>query len=295
MDDLDERMAARVAELAGDRTSGASGLVRRAVQLIQEVRASGRPVAPAAIALCRAQPSMAPFWRLAAEALASEADPMRFDRFVARLDRSGRALVQVAVRYLAPADGRILRVATLSASGSVRAVVEALARDHQVHVSCSESRPAWEGRTLAAQLAAAGVPVTLFADAAIAQALATADAVLVGADAVTPTWILNKCGTLMLAATAAHRGVPVHVLATRDKFVPEPIAQRLAIREEPKEEVWDAAPAGVEVRNPYFERLPADLVAAVISDVGVVAAGMLPDACASAADPAAVQALLERL
>ena len=238
---------------------------------------------------------MAPFWRLAVEALASEVDLTRFDRFVARLDRSGRALVQVAVRYLAPADAPVLRVATLSASGSVRAVIEALARNHQVHVSCSESRPAWEGRTFAAHLAAAGVPVTLFADAAIAHALATTDAVLVGADAVAPSWILNKCGTLMLATAAAHRGVPVHVLATRDKFVPEPIAQRLVIRDEPKAEVWDAAPDGVGVRNPYFERIPADLVSAVISDIGVLTAGMLPDACESAADPPAVQALLERL
>jgi translation initiation factor 2B subunit (eIF-2B alpha/beta/delta family) len=33
------------------------------------------------------------------------------------------------------------------------------------------------------------------------------------------------------------------------------------------------------VRNPYFESTPFDLVAAVISDIGVLGTGMIPDVC----------------
>ena len=238
---------------------------------------------------------MAPFWTLAAEALAGQQDPLRFDRFTERLARSGRALARVAVDYLGPEENAPLRLVTLSASSSVRTVIEALQQRHLVHVSCCESRPALEGRVLAAQLAFAGLPVSLFSDAAIAHALTGADAVLIGADAVAPAWVMNKSGTFMLAAAAALRGVPVYVLATRDKFVAARIAPRLAIREERREEIWEAAPAGVEVRNPYFEQTPAELVAAVISDIGVIGTGMLPDVCASATDPAAVEALLDLL
>src|SRR6185503_878188 len=108
-------------------------------------------------------------------------------------------------------------------------------------VSCSESRPALEGRRLASELVAAGIPVTYFSDAAIATALGPpdfaaahargggADVVLVGADAIAATWFLNKTGTRMLAAAATQQGVPVYVVASRDKFAGRELAARLAI------------------------------------------------------------------
>ena len=40
-----------------------------------------------------------------------------------------------------------------------------------------------------------------------------------------------------------------------------------------------SAPAGVTVRNPYFERTPLDIVTAIISDIGVLGTGMVPDVC----------------
>jgi translation initiation factor 2B subunit (eIF-2B alpha/beta/delta family) len=148
-----------------------------------------------------------------------------------------------------------------------------------LRVSCSESRPALEGRTLAARLVSAGAAVTCFSDAALGHALGAADAVVVGADAVAPEWFLNKSGTRMLAAAAAQQGVPVYVLASRDKFVTHAIASRLVIREGEAAEIWEGPPPGVVVRNPYFEPTPLDLVTSVISDVGVLGAGMVPDVC----------------
>jgi translation initiation factor 2B subunit (eIF-2B alpha/beta/delta family) len=53
------------------------------------------------------------------------------------------------------------------------------------------------------------------------------------------------------------------------------------IRDESPDEIWPSPPAGVTVRNRYFERIPLDLIAAVISDLGVLGTGMVPDACAS--------------
>jgi translation initiation factor 2B subunit (eIF-2B alpha/beta/delta family) len=87
----------------------------------------------------------------------------------------------------------------------------------------------------------------------------------------------------------------VYAVATRDKFVPDPIAQRLTIRNERSEEVWDSPPVSVEVRNPYFERVPAELFAAVVSDVGVLGTDMLADACAARVDAPTVQTLLALL
>ena len=83
----------------------------------------------------------------------------------------------------------------------------------------------------------------------------------------------------MLAAAATQQGVPVYVVAGRDKFVGRELAARLVIRSGEPAEVWDSPPAGVDVRNPYFEVIPLDLVTAVISDVGILGTGMIPDVC----------------
>jgi translation initiation factor 2B subunit (eIF-2B alpha/beta/delta family) len=141
-------------------------------------------------------------------------------------------------------------------------------------------------------MAAAAIPVTYYLDAAIGHALQDADAVLVGADAVGPEWVLNKSGTRLLAAAAAEQGVPVYVAATRDKFIGAPVAERLVIREGAPDEVWHDAPPGIEVRNPYFEAVPLDLVTAILTDTGVVGSPLVPQVCASAYDAAAVAALV---
>jgi translation initiation factor 2B subunit (eIF-2B alpha/beta/delta family) len=74
----------------------------------------------------------------------------------------------------------------------------------------------------------------------------------------------------MLAAAAAQQGVPLYVVATRDKFVSHGVAGRLVVREGAASEVWEAPPAGVTVRNPYFESTPLELVASLITDIGVI-------------------------
>jgi translation initiation factor 2B subunit (eIF-2B alpha/beta/delta family) len=82
------------------------------------------------------------------------------------------------------------------------------------------------------------------------------------------------------------------VTATRDKFIGRGVAARLVSREGAAADIWEAPPAGVTVRNPYFERTPLDLVTAVITDAGVLGAGMVPDVCSAQEAPDdALQAL----
>jgi translation initiation factor 2B subunit (eIF-2B alpha/beta/delta family) len=286
----------RIALIAADRVSGASDLLRAAVGIVDQGLRTGAPIAPIVRALCAAQPSMAPLWILAAEALAAQRAPERWARFVQRLERAPRSLARWTVDGFGVGGSTgPIDIVTISSSRAVLIAVQALAEHRPVRVSCAESRPALEGRALATRLATAGIPVTMFGDAAIAEALAAADAVLVGADAVAPDWFLNKCGTRMLASAAAHRGIPVYVAATRDKFVGATIAARLRLREGDAAEIWDAPPPGIEVRNPYFESTALELVTAVITDGGVLGAALVPDVCDAALDAPAIQALIEVL
>jgi len=284
---MDASLIAQVDALTADTTSGASELLPRAIGILRE--AARLPEAEAldwirAVGL--AQPTMAPLWNAALAAVADRRRPGALARFDERRRRAAGALVRSVVReaLLGPPGPR--HVITLSFSGSVLAALRELARRTPLTVSCTEGRPGLEGRRLALALAEEGIAVDFYGDAAIGEALARrgegGTLVLVGADAVTSDWVLNKTGTMMLAAAAARVGVPVYVAAARDKFVDPRVARLLRIAEHGAGGVWEAAPAGVTVRNAWFEQVPTDLLSAVVSDAGTLAPDMLEDACRAA-------------
>ncbi|HEY6360762.1 MAG TPA: hypothetical protein VIX63_06635, partial [Vicinamibacterales bacterium] len=187
MADVPAGLRHRIALLASDHESGASEILDEVVRVLRDALRAGAPIKPVARALCRAQPSMAPVWNSALEALASAHAPERFERFVERVARAPAALARFGTDCFSDDTPHApLRLVTLSFSRSVLVVVDALARARTVRVACSEGRPALEGRRLASHLAASGTAVTCFSDAALGHALASADAVLVGADAVAP-------------------------------------------------------------------------------------------------------------
>ena len=296
MKELPEELRVRIARMASNRESGATGLRDEAIEVLRAVRGTDA-LLPAARALCDAQPSMAPIRNAAIEAIASVDDAGRFERFAERTVRGSRLLARIAADHFSGPANDPFRCATLSASSAVRAAIDAVRARRPVEVWCSESRPALEGRAFAASLAEAGVLVTCLTDSGLGGALPHVEAVLVGADAVAPDRFLNKSGTHMLAAAAAHRGLPVYVLATRDKFVSAPVAATLRIRDADPAEVWDQAPGGVTVRNTYFEWTPLDVIASVITDAGVLGTGVIPQVCESIHDAAALDAhrrLIER-
>jgi translation initiation factor 2B subunit (eIF-2B alpha/beta/delta family) len=239
---------------------------------------------------------MASLWNAALSAVtASEGDHERFARFVARLQRADAALTRFAGSAFPEETARggqqTWKIVTLSASRAVRTCLEVLRQRGPVHVFCTESRPALEGRRLAESLSAAGFTVTCFADAAIAPALDGADALLLGADAVGPRHFINKAGSRMLAAAAGAVGTPVYVCATRDKFAMASLWSSLRLREGTPGEVWDDPPPGVVVRNPYFEETQISLVTGIVSDMGVLTAEMASDVCDSLDDAALRKAL----
>lgn len=280
---MNETLREAIDTLARDHESGASELVARAIGILQRAGEEGRAsLLEAARGVCYAQPAMAPMWNAAIAALAEAGAPGTFAAFTHRLQRSPAALRRVALEELTPAASQPLRIVTCSFSGSVLGVLAELAGSCRLTVACAEGRPAFEGRRLAAALAATPATVEFYTDAALALALRDAAALLVGADAITPEWFLNKVGSLALATAAAANGVPLFVLATRDKFLPPPFFIGLPLADGDPRDVWSDAPEGVIVRNPYFERVPLDLATAVLTDAGALGPGMVEEACRAA-------------
>ena len=161
-------------------------------------------------------------------------------------------------------------IATLSHSRAVRDALEAVReRGHVPRALVGEGRPLLEGRAMASELALAGIPAWLVADAALPLLLSQAHQLWVGADAVTDRGIVNKIGSFAAALAAREHSRPVYALAGRRKFLPAS-TPALRILEMPPEEVWEAPPSGVSARNIYFEITPLELLRGVVVEDGVL-------------------------
>jgi translation initiation factor eIF-2B subunit delta len=275
---------ALVEPLRSDTTSGAATLARAASHVF-ELTARETPadtgaalvgaLSTLALALLDAQPSMAPLVTLAREVTATldVLDPV--DEVRAKVVAAARQFREsLGARSAAAARAAAERlppgvVLTLSYSSTVRAALLEAARTTPLRVICLESRPLNEGRGLANELAAAGIPTTVAVDAAAESLLPECAAVLLGADSVGDRGVVNKIGSAALARGAKHLGVPLLVAADSSKLLPAGFPQRLG-GDRPADEVWAAAVRGPRVWNRYFEAFPIDWVSTLLTEDGAL-------------------------
>ncbi len=186
-------------------------------------------------------------------------------------------VTEMAAGYLA----RHHRALTISYSGLVRdAILKAKARGNAPEVYVGEGRPRCEGLVLARELADEGVPCTVFADSAFASFLNDVDCVLIGADAVGPSLLLNKIGTAAILREARARYVPTAVVYDFLKVVDEAgfpdvitdypaedlLAGPLAQQRSDGEAGSIRLPSYMRVVNRYFEVVPRQLVDVDLAD-----------------------------
>jgi methylthioribose-1-phosphate isomerase len=151
-----------------------------------------------------------------------------------------------------------------------------------IEVFADETRPLWQGARLTAwELAAAGVPVTVLTDSMAGSLLRTGtiDAVIVGADRIAANGdTANKIGTYPLAVLAHYHQVPFYVAAPSNTFDPQLASGNLIpIEQRDPQEVSQPhgitiVPERASVMNPAFDVTPAELIRAIITERGVIAA-----------------------
>lgn len=171
---------------------------------------------------------------------------------------------------------------TLGGGQCGTALAIAIAAHHgerPVRVIVPEGRHEFTGSRITCwELAAAGVPYVLVADAAAPSLIAAGeiDAILVPADRVAANGdTAALVGTYPIAAAAATRGVPVFVcapLSSIDAATPDGASMTIATRPEGElDRSGEAllAPRGTEVRSPGHDVTPAGLVTAYVTDEGL--------------------------
>ncbi len=279
-------IAALIREVSEDNTSGAVELTKKATQalllLSDETRA--QDLSPflsefmtAGRELIQAQPSMAPLFNLVNSVLSSfdtaenvgEAKRIvkaAASTFAEDLDVSGDKIAVQALPLVS--DGATIMTHSRS-STVLRALFLAKERGRNFAILCTESRPIYEGRESARQLAQQGIDVTLVTDAAVAHFASQVDLVMVGGDSLSGQGLVNKMGTHALALAAKADGIPFYALCGTQKFLPSDYPH-LEIELKDPREVWEDSPGGVTVLNYYFDVTPLDFVSGVVTEKGLL-------------------------
>ena len=212
-------------------------------------------------------------------ALAAEADAVMAEDLAQNhaIGAHGAPLIPDGARVLTHCNtGSLATAGWGTALGVIRSAVAA---GRRVHVFADETRPWLQGARLTAwELLQDGIDVTLVADSAAGHLMQRGeiDLAIVGADRVAMNGdTANKIGTYTVACLAARHGIPFYVAAPRTTLDPAlATGAAIPIEERPADEVRTAfghpiAPREVPVRNPSFDVTPGELVAAIITEVGI--------------------------
>jgi translation initiation factor 2B subunit (eIF-2B alpha/beta/delta family) len=229
-----------VGEVSGDRIHGANFLGRQALELLSATaQASDAKDTDALfyhlllvfLRLRRAQPAMANVWNLTGKLLQvvdrERATVASVDELKTRVKERGQQIGEEAAAasedasrntaQILPQEGVVL---THSYSSTVLRSLELGFKGGKVfQVFATESYPGMEGKQLAKDLIALGIPVRLVADSVVYSIIPRANLVLVGADSVLKDGsLIHKTGTGAIAIAAKKYGIPFCSACETAKF-----------------------------------------------------------------------------
>ena len=149
-----------------------------------------------------------------------------------------------------------------------------------LHVFVDETRPLLQGSRLTAwELMQRKIPSTLICDSMAAQVMkeGRVQAVVTGADRIAANGdSANKIGTYSVAVLAKAHDIPFYIAAPSSTFdLNIADGAQIPIEERDATEIShgfgrQTAPVGVEVYNPAFDVTPAELISAIITELGVI-------------------------
>jgi ribose 1,5-bisphosphate isomerase len=188
---------------------------------------------------------------------------------VKRMDVDAKNLAEYGAKLI-PDGANILT--HCHSSTTTQILIHAKKMKKKFSVVAFETRPRYQGRKTATELANAGIDTTLVVDGAMHLFMKKADIVIVGADSITSRGdLINKIGTATLAHIAKSNDVSFYSATELAKYSPMTIfGTREKIEERDHKEIWENAPKKVKIRNPAFEATAAKYINGYITELGVI-------------------------
>ncbi len=233
--------------------------------------------------------------RVPVPALQAEADSMLAEDLAANqaMGLFGADLIPDGGRVLTHCNAGALATGALgTALGVIRAAHE---QGKHIHVWVDETRPLLQGSRLTAwELKQMAVPFTLITDSMAGHFMSQGriDLAMVGADRIVANGdAANKIGTYSVAVLAHAHGIPFYFVApTSTVDLATRTGADIQIEERNPLEVATfrgvrTAPEDIAVANPAFDVTPACLIAAIVTERGVIRAPFADGLAAQAALP----------
>ncbi|MFH1503081.1 MAG: hypothetical protein ABIE36_00285 [Candidatus Diapherotrites archaeon] len=154
----------------------------------------------------------------------------------------------------------------------VNALIYAKKKGKKFEVYNTETRPLFQGRKTAKELAKSKIKVTMFVDSALDDALSKkqgmkkVNKVFLGADALLKNGAINKIGSELIAKIARENKIPVYIVADSWKFS----KNKIPLEQRNLNEVWDKAPKNVKLKNPAFEFVNKKYISGIITEFGLM-------------------------
>lgn len=193
------------------------------------------------------------------------------------IGRHGAPLLQEASGVLTHCNAGALATAGI---GTAVGVITTAAKTRNFVVYTDETRPLLQGARLTSwEMQQAGIETRLITDSMAGTVLqkGMAQAIVVGADRIAANGdTANKVGTMPLAIVAKHYKVPFYVAAPLSTFdMKIASGAEIPIEERGADEITQlggvsTAPRGTKVFAPAFDVTPASLIAAIITEKGVL-------------------------
>jgi len=264
-----------------------------AVNFIEDTRPTAQNLFYATRRVMRAVEAQADDLKAAREAAVAEAQAIADDDAACceAIGRHGAPLIKQGARVNTHCNAGWLAFVDWGSALSPIFVAHREGRDPFVWVD--ETRPRSQGARLTAwELAQEGVRHAVIVDNATGHYMRTGevDMVIVGSDRIAANGdVANKIGTFSSAVVAKRMGIPFYVAAPTTTIDPDcPSGEEIPIEERDQDEVryawgWSDDGAFTRVRtvpeqsmgrNPAFDVTPAELVAGIITEKGIVEASV---------------------
>ena len=199
--------------------------------------------------------------------------------------RMCRAIGAVGARLIGAGQGVLTHcnaggLATADYGTALAVMFTAAEQGTKFRVFADETRPLLQGARLTTwELQQRGIDVTLICDNMAAQVMKEkrVDLVITGADRIAANGdTANKIGTYGVALLARAHGIPFYVAAPSSTFdLAIANGDAIPIEQRDSREVTHGlgkqiAPDGVKVYNPAFDVTPAHLIAAIVTEKGLI-------------------------
>ena len=193
---------------------------------------------------------------------------LKVDEVLERFDKNQMIIAQIGSRKIG--NGTVIFTHCHS-STILEILKKAKKQGKKFEVHNTETRPLYQGRVTAKEIAKLGIPVTHFVDAAARFALKKADLMLIGADAITTEGkVINKIGSELYAEIANKYDIPIYACTDSWKFDVETVfGYEEEIEKRRGNEIWKNPPKGVTVNNFAFEKVSPSLITGIISELGI--------------------------